>query len=272
MVSALVGRSAVVPQVDFNEAVAQQLEVLYGTRDVRRRRALVIDALAPSTRERIIDVGCGPGFYVADLLEVVGPEGSVVGVDMSPDMIALAKRRTAERANVALHEGDLSRLPASDGEFDAALCVQVMEYVDDPVTALAEIHRVLRPGGRLVVWDVDWSTLSWHSSDEQRMRRVLSIWDQHLAHPALPRTLGAALRSAGYENVTMTAHVFATDRLDPETYGGSALTVMAGFVAGRSGLEPGELDAWRADQDELHRRGEFYFSCVQVCFQAGKPG
>jgi SAM-dependent methyltransferase len=50
------------------------------------------------------------------------------------------------------------------GSFDRALSVQVLEYVSDPAAALADLHRALRPGGRLVVWDVDWSTVSWHST------------------------------------------------------------------------------------------------------------
>ena len=64
-------------------SIARQLEVLYGTRDVLRRRQLVRDALGVVPGERIMDVGCGPGFYVAELLEQVGPDGSVAGIDSS---------------------------------------------------------------------------------------------------------------------------------------------------------------------------------------------
>jgi ubiquinone/menaquinone biosynthesis C-methylase UbiE len=67
----------------------------------------------------------------------------------------------------------VTALPVPDTGFDAALSVQVLEYVTDPDAALAELHRVLRPGGRLVVWDVDWATVSLHSSDAARTDRVL---------------------------------------------------------------------------------------------------
>jgi arsenite methyltransferase len=78
-----------VGQLEFDESLGEQLEVLYRTRDILRRRRLVHEALAARPGERILDVGCGPGFYVAELLEAVGPQGSVVGVDVSAPMLAI---------------------------------------------------------------------------------------------------------------------------------------------------------------------------------------
>ena len=188
-------------QLVFDDDLANQLETLYRTRDVLRRRRLVREALGAAPGERVLDVGCGPGFYVAELLEQVGATGSVVGVDASPQTLALARRRTQGQDNVALHQADATALPVADASFDRALSVQVLEYVSDPAAALAELHRALRPGGRLVVWDVDWSTVSWHSADPDRMRRVLAVWDGHLADPCLPRTLAARMRSAGFGDI-----------------------------------------------------------------------
>ena len=120
-----------------------------------------------------------------------------MGVDASPDMLAVAARRCAGHANVEFREGEATALPVEASDFDAALCVQVLEYVADPTTALAQMHRALRPGGRAVVWDIDWATVSWHSADPDRMARVLRAWDDHLTHPSLPRTLSAATAGRG---------------------------------------------------------------------------
>src|SRR5690349_15727740 len=68
-------------QLVFDESRARQMQTLYRTRDVRRRRALVREALAARAGERVLDVGCGPGFFVEELLDEVGPDGAVVGVD-----------------------------------------------------------------------------------------------------------------------------------------------------------------------------------------------
>ena len=259
-------------QLVFDEALASQLEVIYRTRDVLRRRQLVREALAPVPGERILDVGCGPGFYVAELLEQVGPEGSVVGVDGSPQMLAVASGRCEGHENVAFHEADATALPREDASFDAALCVQVLEYVADPTAALAEMHRVLRPGGRVVVWDVDWATVSMHSSDPARMERVLRGWDAHLSHPSLPRTLSASMRAAGFEDVRFEGHSFSTNELVPDAYGGAFVPLITQYVVEQGGIDEQEAKAWEAEQRELGERGEFYFACVQCCFTATRPG
>ena len=253
----------------FDEELANQLESVYRTRDILRRRRLVREVLATAPGERILDVGCGPGFYVAELLEEVGDSGSVVGVDSSPQMLAVAARRVEQRENVAFYESDATSLPVADGDFDAVLSVQVIEYVPDADRALAELYRVLRPGGRAVVWDVDWTTISWHATNEAAMEEALLAWDEHLAHPALPRTLAARLRAAGFEDVRAEGHVFATTELVPDAYVGAIFPLMEKFVAARSG--PAEAKAWADDQHELDERGEFFFSCTQFCFRARRP-
>jgi arsenite methyltransferase len=254
-------------QLVFDEEMARQLEGVYRTRDVLRRRRLVADALAVAPGERILDVGCGPGFYAVELLEQVGAEGSVVGVDTSPQMLAMAVRRCQGHGNVSFHEADATSLPVADESFDAALCVQVLEYVPDATAALAEIHRALRPGGRLVVWDVDWATVSLRSSDPGRTERVLRAFDRHLAHPSLPQTLTARLRSVGFGEIGVQGHAFATNELLPDAYGGSIVPLIAQYVAKQEGIEE-EAAAWLADQEELGKQGEFFFACIQCCFTA----
>lgn len=257
--------------LDFGEDVARQLEEIYSKRDVTRRRALARAALGAQPGERIIDVGCGPGFFVSELLDEVGPEGTVTGIDNSPEMLAFAGRRTEGVPNVGLLKGDAVSVPAPDGSYDRAICVQVLEYVEDVARALGELHRVLRSGGRVVVWDVDWATLSWHSSDQTRMGRVLKAWDRHLVHPSLPRTLTAMLRGAGFEEIRVEGHAFPTNELSDETYGGAFLSVIEDFVRGLDDFPSEELDAWAVEQRELGARGEYFFAVMQFCFAATKP-
>ena len=184
-------------QLEFDRRLVERLEQLYSTRDVLRRRELVRAALGAQAGDRVLDVGCGPGFYVTELLEVVGRDGLIVGVDVSADMLAVAAKRAGRHDNVEFHEADATSLPVADASFDRALAVQVLEYVPDVSAALAELRRALRPGGRVLVWDVDWATVSWQASDRKLMQRVLTAWDKHLSHPSSAAQACAATARRG---------------------------------------------------------------------------
>ena len=255
-------------QLEFDEEISKRIEAAYGSRDVLRRRALVREAVAAQPGERILDVGCGPGFYVAELLEEVGPEGAVIGIDGSESMLALAARRCEGHDNVEFHEADATALPVADASVDAALSVQVLEYVAEIGAALAELRRALRPGGRLVLWDVDWATLSMRTAEPARMRRVLDAWDEHLTHVSLPRSLTAELHEAGFEDVAMDGYAFATNELSPETYGGFLVSFLEPFVLDRETVTADEARAWADEQRELAARGAFYFCVTQFRFTA----
>jgi len=260
-----------VAQLAFDEATGRQLEALYEIGDAVRRRDLVRAALGARSGERILDVGCGPGFYCAELLGEVGPGGSVVGLDSSPQMLDLAARRCEGLGAVELREADASSLPVEDGSFDGALCVQVLEYVTDVRRALAELHRMLRPGGRAVIWDIDWATVSWHSEDHPRMARVLAAWDEHLVHPSLPRTLAPLMRSAGFEGVRMQGHSFATAEFDREAFATALMPLIESFVADPDRVGEADAAAWAAEQRALGEQGSFFFACTQFCFTATRP-
>lgn len=248
----------------FDEELAAKMQVMYTSADVVRRRELVHGSLTVCAGQRILDVGCGPGFSVAELADLVGPTGSVVGVDTSEQMLAAAERRCSQSTNVQFHQADVISLPLPDASVDAAICVQVLEYVPDPTAALAELARVVRPGGRVVIWDVDWSTVSWHSEFPDRMRQALKAFDEHVAHPALPRTLTARLRSAGFTDTRIDGHCFATTRLNPGSYVGAVIwPVIERFITGRDGISAEQARSWAVEQQELDALGEFFFACTQ---------
>jgi demethylmenaquinone methyltransferase/2-methoxy-6-polyprenyl-1,4-benzoquinol methylase len=116
--------------------------------DPRWRRALV-DALAPEPGDRVLDVATGTGLVARELLERC--DCSVVGIDQSEAMLARARARfgAGERARVELLQGEAEALPFANGSFDALTFTYLLRYVDDPPATLAELARVLRPGGRI---------------------------------------------------------------------------------------------------------------------------
>ena len=186
-------------------------------------------------------------------------------------MLTVAQQRAARHDNVELRLGEATEIPVNDGWADRAFSVQVLEYVPDTTKALAELYRIVRPGGRVVIWDIDWDPLSWHSADPERMRRVMLAWDEHLAEPSLPRILPAALRDAGFEDIRTEGYAFVNTDAGPDSYSGAVMSLMADFVPGRGGVTTEEAQAWLAEQEDLSAKGGYFFSIVQFCFTAAKP-
>jgi SAM-dependent methyltransferase len=111
------------------------------------RMALSMLSIEPS--DRVLDVACGPGNFTRDFGRAAG-DGLVVGIDASAPMLDVAVRET-EDANVAYLRGDACALPFRDASFDAVCCFAALYLIEEPMAALAEIVRVLAPGGRVAL-------------------------------------------------------------------------------------------------------------------------
>jgi ubiquinone/menaquinone biosynthesis C-methylase UbiE len=138
--------------------------------------AYLLPALTGS--EQILDVGCGPGTITADRAALV-PRGQVTGVDAEPGVLAAARQEAAQRglANVSFAVGDVTRLGFPDGTFDVVHAHQVLQHLADPVTALAEMRRVCRPGGLVAARDADYGGMCWHPGDPE-MAEWLALYQQ----------------------------------------------------------------------------------------------
>ncbi|MDY7225278.1 methyltransferase domain-containing protein [Hyalangium rubrum] len=114
---------------------------------------LITTGLAPGMKA--LDAGCGPGIISAVMGERVGPQGSVLGVDLHPQRLAEARAHCAALPQCSFKQGDVRKMDLPSDTFDYVWCQFVLEYLPDPQGALAELIRVTRPGGRVVVSDVD---------------------------------------------------------------------------------------------------------------------
>jgi hypothetical protein len=133
------------------------------------------------------------------------------------------------------------------------------------------MRRVLKPRGRALVVATDWDGVVWHSSDRDRMRRMLTAWEPHCADPRLPRTLVARLRGGGFEIGKVIGHPIINTRLGDDTYSQNIMGLMANFVRRRKSLEEAEIEAWSADLRELDSSGRYFFSTTRFMVMAHKP-
>lgn len=258
-------------QLTFDAAAAKAVEAIYMTPDVVAQRARVIDLLAPAPGERLLDLGVGPGLLALDLARLVGESGRLVGLDLAPAMVAAAAARLAGLPQAEVRIGDAAALDLPDGAFDAAVSTQVYEYVADMPRALAELHRVLRPGGRALILDTDWRSIVWHSSDPTRMDRMLACWDDHLADPHLPAKLGPMLRAAGFDVRRTEIVPMFSPRWQPVSYAGGMIRSIRNFVRAngqRFGLDLEQQEAWWAEQEALIATDAFFFSVNRYAFLA----
>jgi SAM-dependent methyltransferase len=124
-------------------ATCEQLSYL-----VRRQYVLSMLAAGTRTAGRVLDVGCGPGVYTNELLD---RRWKIWGTDLSPRMLVVAKDSVRNRPGAEFAVGKTTGLPFADASFDAVICIGVMAYVEDDDKTVAEIARVLKPGGCAVI-------------------------------------------------------------------------------------------------------------------------
>jgi len=113
----------------------------------------VLDRVSIRSGERVLELGPGPGIFTMDAAQRVGPQGKLIAVDIQPEMIAQVQERVQEAGltNVETHIASAYELPLDDATIDRAFLIAVLPEIPDQARALAELHRVVKPGGLLSI-------------------------------------------------------------------------------------------------------------------------
>ena len=258
----------------YDNKAAAQLEQAYATSDMIVQREELRRSLRASAGESILDLGSGHGFLACELAQEVGASGRIVGVDISSDMNSIASKRVAAFGfgdRVEILEGDATALAFADAVFEAAVSMQVIEYLAEPDAALHQLARVLRLGGRLVIIDTDWDSLVWAATDRRRAARIAAAWNEHLPDPYLPRSLARRLRAAGFEVREVRIVPILNTAYDATTFSYNIAMLIAAFVPGHAGTSEDEATEWLNDLAELHQQGRYFFSVNRYLFAASRP-
>lgn len=178
----------------------------HAAREGRGYKLRLLDALDLRPEDTALDLGCGPG---TDLPAMAERAGSVIGVDLDPVMVAEARRRT-EGLPVEVLLGDAHALPLDPGSVSRVRVDRLLHLVRDPAAVLAEVARVLRPGGRAVLAQPDWETLVLDpGAVSVNLAFNRFVCDRVVRHPVVGRRLARLASGAGLrvESVGTTAPV-----------------------------------------------------------------
>jgi len=254
--------------LSFAGEMARLQRAFSESHDAVVRRSIVLDALNLRTGERVLELGCGGGYYTHAAAQFVGPTGRVCGIDISPDQIVAAQARCAEFAWVECREADIAAPPYASAEFDVVFAVQVLEYLSDLDGALRHIHRLLRPGGRLIVVATNWSSAVWHSENAPRMQRVLAAWAPHTPCRDLPGILAARLRRAGIQPLRQTPIAILNTSYNPASFSYWVAQIIRRFVVSRQSVTEEEAAEWFDEFAKLEENGAYFFCITPVLTEA----
>ena len=183
-----------------------------------RLRARFLRFVPVRRGDRVLEVGCGSGVVLRDLSPRVGRGGAVVGVDVSREILATARRLCKADRRITLRHAHGARLPFAAGGFDVALAMTVILHVAEPLTVVREMARVTRPGGRVGLQDQDFGMLGVTHPDREMTDHILRGVVHHLyAEPYSGRRLPGLLREAGLEHVRVRTDFFQDTTLEPWT-------------------------------------------------------
>ncbi len=256
--------------VTFDADAAERIDAMYRTPDVTGQRLKVLEILGLRQGETVVDVGCGTGLLAYDLAATVGADGRVIGCDPAPAMLAVAQERCAGLAQVDLLVGDALALPVPDAVADVAVSTQVYEYVAETDAAMAQIWRILRPGGRLSILDTAWDSVVWHADDPALTARVLKAWEAHCPHPNLPPLLGPKLRAMGFEVTRFDLVPLFNPSYTPHSYSAVMLDLIAMFAGAHPDVGEADAQRWHAQMLDVAQRGDWFFSLNRYVVSAVK--
>lgn len=244
------------------------LKYAKSTDSLQQARKVHFEMLSLRPKEKVLDAGCGEGFDARLIAKLVGPQGYVAGIDLSALLIEEAVAQLESRVtNVEFFHGDVYRLPFRNEAFDVCRAERLFWVLDEPDRALAELVRVTRPGGRIVVTDYDFETLIVDYPDFHFTRKLLNYAsDRRGVGGRIGRSLPRLFSASGLKNVR--ARPFATKIEYPlalEFFGENlARAVFKDGIATHQ-----ELELWLSYLANAEKDGSF-FACLTGFVVAGE--
>jgi ubiquinone/menaquinone biosynthesis C-methylase UbiE len=239
--------------------------------DIRRQ---TYAALAVRAGDRLLDVGCGMGDAVRELAELVGDTGQVVGVDSSRTMVAEARWRSrGVQLPVEYRLGDVYALGFADDTFDGCRAQRIFVHLERPAEALAEMRRVTRPGGRIVITEPDMEARLVDAPDRDLTRRILNNFCDTLVNGWIGRQLPRLFEEAGLTDIAVSPRVLTQTDFRWGIAGLNSLSLDDHLARAQAGgvVSAAEATTWVRQLREASEAGHLFSAALAFMVSGRKP-
>lgn len=225
-----------------------------------RYKAKTFEAMHLVSGASVLEVGCGTGDDAIALAQIVGPSGQVTAIDRSQTMLQEAIASTQPLAlPIEFVLADAQQLPFADHTFDGARVDRTLQHIADPAVVIAEMARVVRPGGWIVAMEPDWGTFVVNSTQRAITRQLLNVWCDSFPSGWVGRYLRQYLRQAGLTDIQVVPETLVITQFDLadqvfDLVQTAQATVEAGLVSSS------EAQAWLSELQVFDRAQAFFSS------------
>ncbi len=249
--------------MDFDQNLGELQRKVSQSQEGIGRRKTIFEALAVESGQSILDLGCGGGYQVRSLALAVGSEGRVVGVDPSLKQIEVAREYCSDLDNVEFTQDSGTDLSFQDGTFDSVTSTNVLDYIVDVDSVVAELRRVLRRGGRFCTISILWDHHRFHGADPALNNRILHVFRDHCPHQMLPLGLPKILLNNGFAGITSTPIPILNMTMHNDAFAHWTSKTIAAFAI-KNGMSEDEVALWLRQIEEADRNGNFGFVSMSV--------
>lgn len=243
------GAFANVDKTDAQDFI-ERLDEMHALDVFRAYKKYTFDLLGLKPGARVADVGCGTGEDISLLADLVGPEGSATGFDLSKAMVDEATGRHSARNTISFIQAPSENLGVPDGHFDAIRADRVLIHVPSPEATLQEFIRAAKPGGRIVISEPDMHGFWVASDDYQTSQLLVKEIANSCVTPYLPRDLWTMMRDVGLKDVQCSVQTLTSADIGAVAKVLDLSMVVKLAVSG-GGISQERADAWL---DDLQKR------------------
>jgi len=215
--------------------------------------------LAPAPGDILLDIGCHTGDAERLLLRDY-PHIAKVIKQKSVDEALAQWNQDGQPAAIAFQLADARQLPFPDSHFDRLLCAETLEYIDDPVLALREMRRVLRPGGLALLIHTDFDTQVFNAADKDLCRAIVTAFSDSGPNGQMGRALNGLCAAAGFAQVQPDVYTLVNTEWRPDRYAYRLAHMMVEWLRLGQRASDDDLAIWLRDLETQAARGGFYYS------------